>query len=217
MNIKIAIITGVILACVSVPRAQNVSQNGPYLNEAALPEAPAIYETAASTNDAILLVPRDQSVSTWTERLSNADGIEHVPMSNAYPVLYLSGEEAMVFNDLEDGEFVMPQTVDGETPFPDTITERALRYWLEQSISLTNETAGTGNSNLVQVIFIEPPIDSDIGIYDDILIDEYDYQLIHASPEWYEWLDPRMFISKWAELWMTETNATPVVLVLIKF
>jgi hypothetical protein len=207
MNIKIAIITGVILACASVPRAQNVSQNDPNLNDATLPAVPVMYERAESTNGTIFLVPIDQSFSASTEGSSSPDGTEYSPMGNAYPALFLSGEEPGVI-----------QPAEGEAALLDNVTESELRYWLEESVNLTNEAAaGAGNSNFVQVIFIEPLDAPETDISDDMFIPEYAYEIVHTPPEWYAWLHPRMFISKWAELWTSGTYSTNVVLVLITF
>ena len=218
MKVKIAIITGLFLACASVPRAQENPQNSEHLYDAVIPAAPMMYDDAQSTDEALFPVPTDQSYSAWTDGSSNTDGIDDFYMGSVYPVLFLSEDEARVFTDAEGEETGVIQTAEGETTYLDNMTEGALRYWLEESFSSANEAAaGVGNSNFVQVIFIESPNDPEIDVSDDLLIPEYQYQIVHAPPEWYEWFHPRIFISKWADLWMTETNATPVVLLLIKF
>lgn len=218
MNVKIAIISGLIMACATVLRAEEDPQNEQRLYNALIPAVPVIYENADSTNVAFFLTPADPFFSASTEESSQADELEPFSESDAYPVLFLSEEEAMVFADAEWEEPGVIQAAEGETAFPGNAAESELRYWLEESFSPANEAAaGVGNSNFVQVIFIEPPQTPGADVSDDILIPEYEYQIVHAPPEWHEWLHPRMFISKWAEFWTTGPYSTNVVLVLIKF
>lgn len=218
MNVRIAIIAGLISACTSVLYAQDDPQNGPYLFDAIIPAIPVMYEGADSMHGAIFLMPVDQSFSAWTKVSSNEVGIEHFPKSDAYPVLFLSQEEAMVFTDGEREEPGDTQTAEGETIFPENVAGSELRYWLEESARQTNETAtGVGASNRVQVLFIEPFTLSEPDDSDDSLMPERGYRIVHAQPAWYEWINPRLFLTQWADFWVNGTNATNVVLVLIKF
>ncbi|HSR88367.1 MAG TPA: hypothetical protein VLL07_05395, partial [Pontiella sp.] len=82
MKVKIAVISGLILACTAVPRAQGDPETGPYLDDAMLPAAPVMYEDAESTNSVIFLMPKNQSFSAWTEGSFKADGIEQFAISN---------------------------------------------------------------------------------------------------------------------------------------
>jgi hypothetical protein len=218
MHVKIAIIAGLIMACTSVLHAQDDPQNGPYIYGAIIPAVPAMYAGADSTNGVIFLMPVDQSYSAWTEVSSNADGIEHPAMSNEYPLLFLSQEEAMIFTDGEWEDPAIIQTAEIEMTFPDHAAGSEPLYWLTESISQKNETvAGAGNSNRVQVIFIEPLNAPGTDISDDILIPEVGYKIVHAQPAWYEWINPRLFLTQWADFWVNGTYTTNVVLVLFTF
>jgi hypothetical protein len=218
MNVKIAIIAGLVMVCTPALRAQDDPQNGPYIYDAIIPAVPAMYAGADSTNGVIFLMPVDQSYSAWTEVSSNVDGIEHPAMSSEYPLLFLFQEEAMVFTDSEWEESGVIQTAEIEMTFPDHAAGSEPLYWLTESVSQKNETvAGAGNSNRVQVIFIEPLNAPGIDVSDDILIPEYKYKIVYPQPAWYEWVNPRLFLTQWADFWANETNATPVVLVLFTF
>jgi hypothetical protein len=218
MNVRIAIIAGRIMACTSVLYAQDDPQNGPYLFDAIIPPIPVIYEGAESTHGAIFLMPVDQSFSAWEEVPSHAVGIEHPGVGNEYPLLILSQEEAMVFSD---GEWEIPASIDtavSETIFLDPAAISGLGYWLEESVRQANETAaGVGQSNRVQVLFIEPLNAHASDVSDDILMPEAGYRIVHAQPAWYEWINPRLFLTQWAGFWVNGTSATPVVLVLVTF
>ena len=218
MKTRIAITAGLVLACTSVLRAQDDPQNGPYPYEAIIPAVPMMYEGADSTNVAFFLTPTDPYFSAWTEESSTAGELEHVPESDAYPVLFLSQEEALVFTEDEIEEPGDTQTAEGETIFLENVAGSDLRYWLEESVSSTNEiTNGVGNSNFMQVIFIEPLSVPEIDVSNDILLPEAGYRIVHAPPAWYEWINPRLFLTQWADFWVNGTDATPVVLVLVRF
>lgn len=218
MNFKIAIMAGLISACTFVLHAQDDPQNGPYIDDAILPAVPVMYEGADSTNAVLFMVPVDPSFSAWKDVPSSAVGIEHHGAGNEYPLLILSREEAMVFSD---GEWDSPATIDtavSETIFLDPATISDLRYWLGEPSSQKDKTvAGVGESNHVQVLFIEPFTLPGPDVSYDILMPEAGYRIVHAQPAWYEWFHPRLFLTQWADFWVNGTNAAPVVLVLVTF
>lgn len=75
----------------------------------------------------------------------------------------------------------------------------------------------TGKKKPDQHLYIEP-LSAPHGTAPDHSILR-EYMLAESRPKsaWYEWLNPRAFIPKWTEFWMTESDATPVVLVRVGF
>lgn len=218
MNVKIAIIVGLSIACTSVLRAQDAPQSGRYTDDAIIPAISVIYEGDDSTHGAIFLMPVDQSFSAWEDVASDTVGGEHPAMGNAGSLLILSQEEAMAFSDGKRETPAATGTAVSETIFLDPAAISDLRYWLEDWVTSANEpAAGAGNSNFVQVIFFEPLNAPGIDASNDLLMAEAGYRIIHAQPAWYEWPNPRLFLKQWADFWAKGTNATPVVLVLITF
>ncbi len=68
-----------------------------------------------------------------------------------------------------------------------------------------------------QILIIEPLNSLRGDTPGPIKVHEYRLDTVHPKPEWHEWFNPRMFLEKWAGYWSSETNATPVVLVLFTF
>lgn len=94
-----------------------------------------------------------------------------------------------------------------------------IRYW-PYGTSSTNQTAQTkeaGKQKPVQILVIEPLNTSDGLAPDTFRFREYTFSETRPELAWYEWLNPRVFLPRWGEFWMNETNATPVVLIMSTF
>jgi hypothetical protein len=75
-----------------------------------------------------------------------------------------------------------------------------------------NRNRGGSSGNEVKIVALEPEGD----LADSIIIPEYS-DMIPPQPAWYEWVKPHLFLAKWVDYWLHETNATPVVLVSFSF
>ena len=89
--------------------------------------------------------------------------------------------------------------------------------FLENSIlfrmqATANTNRGASTETEIQIIVLE----SEGDLADGIMIPEYS-DMIPPQPAWHEWIKPRLFLAKWADYWLHETNATPVVLVSFSF
>lgn len=73
-----------------------------------------------------------------------------------------------------------------------------------------NDSSRTKNG--AQIIVVEP--ENEMTDYSGI--PEHS-NFIPPQTAWYEWINPRMFLAKWADFWINETEAQPVVLVLYEF
>lgn len=117
-------------------------------------------------------------------------------------VIILSpGRERLVATDDEVGR------VSARIPASDSsvfggFSGNSILFWMQET---ANTNRGASAKNEVQIIALEPVGD----LADSIMIPE--------KPAWYEWVNPCLFLPKWVDFWMTETNATPVVLVLLAF
>ena len=106
------------------------------------------------------------------------------------------------------------ERVSNRTPGSDI---SAFGSFLENSIlfrmqATANTNRGASSGNEVQIVVLEPEGD----LADGIMIPEYS-DMIPPQPAWHEWIKPRLFLAKWSDYWLHETNATPVVLVSFSF
>lgn len=110
----------------------------------------------------------------------------------------------------DDGvERVSNQTPGSNPSVFGSFPENSILFWMQETAN-TNRGIRTGNE--VQIMVLEPEGDLARGI----MIPEYS-DMIPEKPHWYAWVNPRLFLPKWADFWMTETNAIPVVLVSFTF
>ena len=94
-----------------------------------------------------------------------------------------------------------------------------IRYW-PYGASITNKTAQKNEASKqkpFQILVIEPLYTSRGVVPDSFRFREYTFSETRPELSWYEWFNPREFLPKWGEFWMTETNATPVVLIMSTF
>lgn len=110
--------------------------------------------------------------------------------------------------DLETGSF-SKQTAGADTTVFGNFTGSEVPFWIQATVNING---GTRIKNGAQVIVVEPESETT----DRIRIPEHGY-FIPPQTAWHEWFNPRVFIPRWAEFWMTESEATPVVLVMTTF
>lgn len=94
-----------------------------------------------------------------------------------------------------------------------------IRYWPygASSTNKTTQTEEAGKQKPFQILVIEPLYASRGVAPDSFRFREYTFSETRPELSWYEWFNPREFLPKWGEFWMTETNATPVVLIMSTF
>jgi len=94
-----------------------------------------------------------------------------------------------------------------------------IRYWPygASSTNKTTQTEEAGKQKPFQILVIEPLYASRGVVPDSFRFREYTFSETRPELSWYEWFNPREFLPKWGEFWMTETNATPVVLIMSTF
>jgi hypothetical protein len=100
-----------------------------------------------------------------------------------------------------------------------SITDENLLYWKYGSPT-TKATAPkdrVGKKKSVQVIVIEPSHTPKCATSGNLMLCEYMFGKTCPETAWYEWFNPLKFLPKWAEFWTKETDASPVVLAMIKF
>ena len=157
----------------------------------------------------------------WTNRADTASAPADPVFSagsNEYQVIVLSHEGDIPLVNDDEIERTVHQTADQEAYLLGTFTGKELLDWMAGP-SHTNIGMKQGETEMkaAQIIVIEPESSEDDRDAERIKIYEQGFVTTHPKATWQEWLKPRMFMMKWADFWMHETNATPVVLVLIKF
>ena len=99
--------------------------------------------------------------------------------------------------------------LDCDTSVFGSFSGNEILFWTQETVH-TNRGTCTGNE--VQIIVLE--LEEDVASAIKTL--EYS-NLAQETPAWYEWANPRLFLTKWADYWLYETNATPVVLLSFSF
>lgn len=151
----------------------------------------------------------------WSNSLDMAEPVSNVPLKDYQVIVVLPEKEMESSAEAEGGESEIGGT--------NTVQIHSLSAydWLAQAHSTThtNKTtpAGTPPEKPVQILVIEPVEEKGNEQSESLRLREYSFGYSDPQPEWHEWLKPRLFLNRWAELWTTETNAAPVVLILIPF
>ncbi len=124
-----------------------------------------------------------------------------------------SDDSSMIILPTDRGDDEVAR-VSNRTPGSDpsifgSFPENSILFWMQET---ANTNRGTRTGNGVQIIVLKPEGD----LADGIMIPKYS-DMIPEKPGWYERVNPRLFLTKWADYWLHETNATPVVLVSFSF
>ena len=121
------------------------------------------------------------------------------------------------------GTLVMPQlAIKAESdPQPaKAATTNAVSTILSSNtiINATNQTTdATVKKKEMQVIKSDPLNYSLKIVPGNLDISRYKFHTAQPQPEWYEWIKPKLFLTRWIEMWTTETNTSAVALLSIKF
>lgn len=217
MNIKIAIIAGLVTTCASVLHAEELSNTGQKTQE---PEAKpeVLFRTIVWTNN--MSLPEDGKPMLY-DGLSN-DSLHgfimeagDIGVSNEYQVVAVYREE-----DTKSEEEVTSPAITNAT-LRDVLEANGVYGWRYGPSHTNNNSAGAGQThkNPIQILIIEPlNPEKDFGFTPDrIRIQEYRFDTDRQVTAWYEWINPRLFLKKWADYWVNGTDATPVALMVIAF
>ena len=142
--------------------------------------------------------------------------------TNGFPMSMDIGNDAQLVFVFQEEAVEIEQEIlhlpDTNTTLLDTLTEKNLLGW-QYGVANTNgiQTDNSTNKKPVQIVVFEP-LNSGKGMVPArIKIHEYSFYTSQPKPAWHEWINPRLILAKWADFWANETNATPVVLVLVPF
>ena len=123
------------------------------------------------------------------------------PKNDDSSVIILSPDREIPVASDDEIERVSTRTSSSNTSVFSGFPENSILFWMQET---ANTNRGDNTENEVQIIALEPEGD----LADGIIIPEYS-DMIPLKPVWYEWVNPRLFLAKWADYWLHETNATP--------
>ena len=241
MKVKTTIMAGLIITCSAVLHAQEVYANHPQAEATGLShpdgndpwielqnigqknvtvaiEVPVVYRMCCRTNGLLHHASTDQN---WTERTSVSELVKIPAMRIDYQLMPLSNEkEIFAVTDASNGNLPI-QAADTEVSLFDHFSGNDIFDWMLKPID-TNKApkVAAGTKKPAQIIVIESVKDSNVASTDHIQIPEYGPDMISSQHAWYEWINPELFLVKWAEYWFSETdqdNVTSVVLVQFSF
>lgn len=221
MNVKIAIIAGLVATCPSVLRAEESSNtaNGNHPSEAK-PEVS--FQTIIWTNDMVFHedgnpLPFEGSTNGSLPGFIMEKG--DMTMTNEYQVLAVYREADNPEISKSDAEG--PATANTDVSLRELLEANGPYRW-RYGTNITSNTptrAIHSHKKPMQILVIEP-LNSrkDLGFAPDRLrIQEYLFDANRPEKAWYEWINPRLFLMKWADYWANGTEATPVALMIISF
>jgi hypothetical protein len=139
-------------------------------------------------------------------------------MSNDYQQIVIPGSREISIATDAGRERGFIQVADTNAYLPGTFAGNEILDWMKGPDS-TNTVGnnGGGGKKQYQTIAIEPLHSAPGVVAADRGIGEYKFDAIHPQPVWYEWLKPSQVLKIWVVFWTTETSATPVVLMLVRF
>ena len=219
MKTLTAVMTGLI-TCTTVLHAQSVFSNSLNGSGKLTATTPVVYRELRWTNGVSLPSIDGQNFAEGGSYNVNPIDAEESDLSTIdidYQVIILSHDNEIPGAVENEAESIFPS--DTGTAQQGIFTADKDLSWKYGALRIYDpeEKGGTGNKIAVQNLFIEPLRAPKVNALDRIRLREYTFTESHRKPAWYEWVYPRVFIPKWTELWTTETDATPVVLVLIRF
>ena len=202
MKIKMVFIAALAIACTAGYSAEETYTAG--TNSVAIPRN---YREVPRTGTWLIPTPGD-SVFSY-EGATDPIATPILSGEQGDPVFIQSDGQEKPFAPDNEIASIFTQDPDSVPTVFGSFSGNTILFWAQEP---TNTNHGSSATIKVQIIVLEPesewPYDIAIPEYSDLISDE---------PAWYEWANPRLFLTKWADYWLYETNATPVVLVSFSF
>lgn len=242
MKVRIAILAGLIIACILVPRTLKDYSEIPNESQA-LSAIMESYEQWAEHRNVQPSIEADGNQSDWSNKLflrrpgelefatDTSDIMDLQRKDSTTFVFHSESQETPVASDPIDSMQTAPATATADTEVEiaavespgvfDAFAGNALLFWTSPS---TNQTQTVKLGTQLQTFIME----SMRSFSADHMIGEGQFSTAQPKPAWHEWVDPRLILSTWAEMWTTETtawadfwhtepHATPVVLLSVSF
>ena len=163
----------------------------------------AAQETSKTQANNAVVLPVIHQAEHWT------NGVYVLAVEYADPVILLFPDSKPSITADGETKYVSIRVPESSPSIFDHFSGNEILFWTQEPVH-TNR--GTRAGNKVRIIVLEPEDDGAGGIrtleYSD---------LVQENPAWYMWINPHLFLTKWADYWLHGTRATPVVLVLFNF
>lgn len=220
MKAKTAVIAGLVASTTTVP-AQDIALQLPHnagiRNLVAQVTIPSIVWTNRISFHSIERpsFDKDFSIRSAPGRTAQSDRLS---MKSNYQVIVLPLGDVVPTATTDE----VKRVVSTENNAPASVlhfTEEELlylQYGMPRELQ-TMQKEETGKKKPVQHLYIKPLSAPRRAALNSYKFSEFIMVDSPSKLTWNEWLNPRVFIPKWAEMWMTESDATPVVLVLTTF
>lgn len=151
---------------------------------------------------------------TWTEEIAVKGDVYLPHMSNSYRIVTIEHKWDSTF---PEGAFFGTQTVfmrstDESSFFIDqSMTEDVLDWKKGGAGEAWAFNDGSGISNSVEIVAIEAVNVAAGSFTDCIKLHNQAHDTGDPQAEWYEWIKPGLFMVKWVDYWIENTNAAPVI------
>lgn len=197
----ITVLAGLMVACTTVIHAEDL-QFPRRTNGISAVTAPLVSQKNYWTNGVVLWTSADRFLTDETS----------IAMPTA-AFAAASGLASVTDAGMENG-FV--QAADSYASPLGLFSGNEILEWMTGGTNTPGRSGG-GNKNNYQTIIIESTPSPPAVFTTESRSSEYRFDSNHPQPAWYDWFNPRLFLAKWVDYWMYETNATPVVLLLVRF
>ena len=198
-------------------------------------EIPDVYQICCKTNivthhpSSDWIFPEeitDVSAQSWIGRTSIAGRGKSPKKRLDYQWINEPGEQDnLVLTDTNFNPSLLPKEASKKSIF-NPASENNINDWIFSILTNEASTGHAKNKPPAQVIVIEPLENSKPALTDTIQIPEYGPNMFPSQHAWYEWIDPQLFLVKWAEYWLNgttegdgadEKNPPKIVLVQLNF
>ena len=205
MKTKTAILAASIITCATGHPTQDT-----YAEKERSTEIPKVYAAASHTSRLLFLRPANEAFfydgsNVWKDTTLGEAEIDSSGKNNDSLLAVLSP----LLSDDEVASAPTQTNASEEVSVFVNFTGNKILDWIPKPQNMNKASRKKGGAQ--RVVF-----DLESAVNEAIKLPEYK-DLIPPQPAWNEWAIPCVFLPKWVDFWMTETNATPVILMLSRF